>query len=78
MLTMVMMAYVFSRRRFPGKKILFLLVMFTMFFSGGMIPQYLQFKSLKLVDSLWGIILFSGVSAYNIIILKSGFEQTPV
>ena len=78
MLAMVMMAYVFSRRRFPGKRPLFMLMMFTMFFSGGMIPTYLQFKSLKLIDSLWGIILFSGVSAYNIIILKSGFEQTPV
>ena len=77
MMASVMMAYAFSRK-FPGKKLLFLLMMFTMFFSGGMIPTYLQMKALKLIDSRWGIILFVGVSTYNIVILKSGFEQTPV
>ena len=76
MMASVMMAYAFSRK-FPGKKLLFLLMMFTMFFSGGMIPTYLQMKALKLIDSRWGIILFVGVSTYNIVILKSGFEQTP-
>ena len=78
MAAMVMMAYAFSRRSFPGKRLLFMLMMFTMFFSGGMIPTYLQFKSLGMIDSLWGIVFYAGVSAYNIIILKSGFEQTPV
>lgn len=78
MAAMVMMAYAFSRRSYPGKRFLFMLMMFTMFFSGGMIPTYLQFKNLGMIDSLWGIILYAGVSAYNIIILKSGFEQTPV
>ena len=78
MAAMVMMAYALSRRNYPGKRLIFMLMMFTMFFSGGMIPTYLQFKQLGLIDSLWGIIFFSGVSAYNIIILKSGFEQMPV
>lgn len=78
MFAMVMMAYVFSRRKFPGKKLFFILMMVTMFFSGGMIPTYLVLKNLGFIDSLWGIVLMCGVSAYNIIILKSGFEQTPV
>ena len=78
MMAMVMAAYVFSQPRFPGKKPLFVLMMFTMFFSGGMIPTYLQFKNLGLIDSLWGVIFYSGVSVYNIIILKNGFEQTPI
>ncbi len=73
----VMMAYAFSRRKYPGKRLFFLLMMFTMFFSGGMIPTYLQMKNLGLIDSRWGIILFVGVSSYNIVVLKSGFEQTP-
>ena len=73
----MMMAYAFSRR-FPGKKLFFILMMVTMFFSGGMIPTYLQMKTLKLIDSRWGIILYVGISAYNIVIMKSGFEQTPV
>lgn len=78
MMTSVMTAYVFSRRAFPGKKLFFLLMMFTMFFNGGMIPTYLHMKSLGLIDSHWAIILFVGVSTYNIVVLKSGFEQTPV
>ncbi len=77
MTAMVAMAYSFSRKQYPGKKFFFLLMMFTMFFSGGMIPTYLQFKSLGLINSLWAIILYAGVSAYHIIILKNGFEQTP-
>ena len=77
MAAMVAMAYAFSRKRFPGKKFFFLLMMFTMFFSGGMIPTYLQFKSLGLINSVWALILYSGISAYHIIILKNGFEQTP-
>ena len=77
MTAMVMMGYVFSRRAFPGKKLLFALTLFTMFFSGGMIPTYLLIKNMGLIDSRWSVILFCGVSTYNIIILKNGFEQTP-
>ncbi len=73
----VMTAYAFSRPSFPGKKLLFLLMMFTMLFSGGMVPTYLQLKTLGLVDNRFSVILLLGVSTYNIIILKSGFEQTP-
>lgn len=74
----VMTAYVFSRKYFPGKKVLFGLMLFTMLFSGGMVPMYLQLKNMKLIDTHWGIILPLGVSTYNIIIIKSGFEQTPI
>ncbi len=77
MFAMVSMAYAFSRKKYPGKKFFFLLMLFTMFFSGGMIPTYLQFKNLGLINSIWAVILYSGISAYNIIILKNGFEQTP-
>jgi len=73
----VMTAYAFSRPAFPGKKLLFALMMFTMLFSGGMVPTYLQLKTLGLVNSRFAIILLVGVSTYNIIIFKSGFEQTP-
>ena len=73
----VMTAYAFSRKKFPGKKPLFFLMMLTMFFNGGMIPTYLQLKNMGLIDSLWSVILPLGVSTYNIIVLKSGFEQTP-
>jgi len=78
MITMIMMAYVFSRKPFPGQRVMFALVMFTMFFSGGMIPTYLQFKSLGLINTRWAIIFYCGVSTYNLIIMRSSFQQTPV
>ena len=77
MSAMIMAAYVFSRKRFPGQRLLFALVMFTMFFSGSMIPTYLQFKNLGLINSRWAIILYCGVSTYNLIIMRSSFQQTP-
>lgn len=74
----VMTAYAFSRKKWPGKRLFFSLMIFTMFFSGGMVPTYLQLKGMGLINSLWGVILPLGVSAYNIIIIKNGFEQTPI
>lgn len=71
-----MMGYAFSQK-FPGKKLLFLLMMFTMYFSGGTIPLYLQLKRLGLLNKIVGVILMQGVSAWNIIIIKNGFENTP-
>lgn len=75
--TSVAGAYVYSRRSFPGKKLLFMLLLFTMFFSGGMIPTYLTIKQLGLLNTRWSVILMCGISPFNIIILKTGFEQTP-
>ena len=77
MVVMVLMAYAFSRPSFPGKKFFFLFMLFTMFFGGGLVPTYLLMRTLKLNNTLWGIILMGGVSAYNIIIMKGGFESTP-
>lgn len=73
----VLTAYAFSRPAFPGKRLLFTLMMFTMLFSGGMVPTYLQLKDMGLINKRMAVVLLLGVSTYNIIILKSGFEQTP-
>lgn len=77
MVIMVMMAYAFSRSTFPGKKFFFMYMLFTMFFGGGIVPTYLLMRSLRLNNTLWGVILMGGVSAYNIIIMKGGFESVP-
>ncbi len=77
MLLMVSMAYAFAQPKFPGKKFFFLVVLFTMFFGGGIVPTYLLMKDLGLRNTLWGIILMGGVSGYNIIIMKGGFESVP-
>ncbi len=70
-------AYAFSRKNYPGKRLLFSLMLFTMFFGGGMIPTYLLIKNLGLINSRAAIILMMGVSPFNIIVMKTGFEQTP-
>ena len=70
-------AYVLSRKNVMWKKPLLLLIMFTMFFSGGMIPFYMNLKSMHLTNTLWGVILPFMVSTYNMIILKTSFESIP-
>ncbi|MDR1550746.1 MAG: carbohydrate ABC transporter permease [Hungatella sp.] len=70
-------AYFFSRKGVMFKKPLMLLVLFTMFFSGGMIPFYLNLKDLHLINSRWGLIIPFMISTYNMIILRTSFESIP-
>lgn len=77
MAVMVSAAYVFSRE-FPGKRLLFLASIFTMYFSGGLIPMYLLIKDMGLLNTHTAIILMSLASVYNIIIMKNGFESVPM
>ena len=53
------------------------LIMFTMFFSGGMIPMYLNIRDLGLYNSLWALILPGALSVYNSIICKTAIESVP-
>ena len=71
------MAYGLSRKYLRGRSILNFLVVFTMLFSGGMIPGFLLVKSLGLIDSLWSLILPSTISAYNLIIMRNFFQGIP-
>ncbi len=54
-----------------------LLIIFTMFFSGGLVPQYLLVRDLGLLDSRWAIVLPFAVSAWNLILLRSAFNAVP-
>lgn len=67
-------AYALSRKRFKARVILNLVMLFTMFFSGGLIPTYLLVRDLGLIDSLWAVILVSGVSVWNLIIARTYFS----
>ena len=69
-------AYPLSRDDFKGKKILMGIFLFTMMFSGGLIPSYLLVKNLGLIDTMWAIILPGSVSAYNVIVARTYFKQT--
>ncbi len=52
-------------------------IVFTMYFSGGLIPGYLNVKDLGLINSLWSLILPGAISTYNLIIMKTAFASVP-
>jgi putative aldouronate transport system permease protein len=64
-------AYALSRPQLMGRKVLTFLCMFTMYFSGGIIPEYLLMNSLNLLDNMWSLILPLAFSAYNLLIMKN-------
>jgi putative aldouronate transport system permease protein len=72
-----LMAYPLSRKALPGRNIFLMMVVFTMLFSGGIIPTYLIVKSLGLIDSVWSMILPNAVWSFNVLIMKSFFENLP-
>lgn len=59
------------------KTIVTFMIIFTMYFSGGMVPSYLNVKDLGMLDSLWALVLPGAINTTNLIILKSGFETVP-
>lgn len=70
-------AYVLSRRGYMGKRALNFFVVFTMFFSGGLIPFYLTVKDVGLLDSLWALIIPKCIATYNMIIMRTAFQGVP-
>lgn len=73
----VSMAYGLSRPKFPGKKPIFFLVLFTMIFNGGIVPLYLIMKDLGLTGSLWAVILAGSFSVFNMILMMNYFQGLP-
>ena len=71
-----LMAYPLSRRNLPGRRWLTLLVVFTLLFSGGMIPTYLVVKSVGLLDSLWAMIIPTAIGTFSLLVMKSFFEES--
>ncbi len=77
LLTTALGAYVLSKPFFPNRKFWTLLIVFTMFFSGGLIPTYLLIKDLKLIDTYASMILPGLVSAYNLVLMRNYFMSLP-
>lgn len=73
-----MLAYALSRKNVMFKKPLNMLISFTMFFNGGMIPTYLVIRDLGLLDHRFAVILPGLVSVFNFIIMRTNFESIPV
>ncbi len=70
-------AYVLSRRNVMLNKPITLMIVFTMYFGGGLIPTYLNIMQLGLLDSLWSLIIPGAISTYNMIVLRTGFASVP-
>lgn len=70
-------AYPLSKRHLPGISSIMVLFVFTMLFSGGLIPNYLLMRELRLIDNLWVLILPGMISVFNLLVIKSYYESLP-
>lgn len=68
-------AYALSRKELPGGGFLMKVFLFTMFFSGGLIPTYMVVKDLNLLDTRYVMYILGAVSVWNVIIVRSYFQQ---
>lgn len=71
------MAYALSRRSLWGRNFVLNLVIFSMLFSGGIIPTFIVVKWLKLLNTYWALLIPGAISAFNLIIVKNFFEALP-
>ena len=69
-------AYGLSRKGMRGRRFFTMLFTFTMIFSGGMIPNYLLMKDLKILNTVWCMLLPGAISAYNLIVAKTFIENS--
>ncbi|GGQ56759.1 carbohydrate ABC transporter permease [Streptomyces althioticus] len=70
-------AYVLSKHHLKGRGALVGIAVFTMFFTGGLIPNYVLITSLGLKNSVWAIALPNAVSVFNLLVMKAFFESLP-
>ena len=70
-------AYVLIQEDMPGRGLFAGILMFTMIFSGGMIPSYIVMKKLGLINTLWVVILMPAISVYNLVLMRNFFEGIP-
>jgi putative aldouronate transport system permease protein len=77
MVMTVLCAYPLSQNNFVGRKLFNTIIILTMYFSAGMIPDYINIQSLGLLNNFWVLVLPVGISVFNMIILKSFFMGIP-
>lgn len=73
----ILLAYPLTKNRLWGRRVFTVIVIFTMYFSGGIIPEYILYKSLNITNTIWVLILPIMVSPYNMIVLKSFMTGIP-
>ncbi len=76
MVLTTLLAYPLSRKEMPGRNLITLFVVITMYIQGGLIPTYLVVNSMDMVDTLWGLILPNAVITTNMIIMRTYFQTS--
>lgn len=77
MILSVVGAYALSKKQLPGQKIFLGLILFTLYFNGGLIPYYMVIKSVGLVDNLWVMIIPPAINTMYLLIMKNYFATLP-
>lgn len=70
-------AYTLSKKNLVGQKYFIAFAVFTMFFNGGLIPNYVLIRSLGWINQMWAVVVPGALSVYNMLIMKSFFESMP-
>ena len=76
MVITILAAYPLSRPGLKGRKVINFIFIFTMYFAGGMIPDYLLINNLGLLETMWSLVLPLAFSAYNLVIMKNSLESS--
>ena len=69
-------AYALSRKDLVGRNFFMMMITFTMIFSAGLMPTFLQVRDLNLIDTVWAMVLPGAVSTWNLIVARTFFQQT--
>jgi putative aldouronate transport system permease protein len=77
MVLTILMAYPLANKRLPGRNIILSGVLFTLIFSGGLIPSFILVRTLGLTNTYWSVILPGAIWSWNVLILKNFFESVP-
>jgi putative aldouronate transport system permease protein len=78
MVLTTMFAYGVSKRNLKGRSGFIAIAVFTMFFTGGLIPNYVLITSLGMKNTMWAVVVPNAISVFNLLIMKSFFENMPV
>lgn len=64
-------------KQFPGRRVMMVLIVMTMFFNGGIIPQYIMYRQIKLLNNYLVFVLPATINTYNFVILRTNFQNFP-
>ena len=73
----VFAAYALSRKDLKGTGVMMKIIVFTMFFTGGMIPTYLVVDGLGMIDTIWSQVIPHAINTFNLIVLRTAFKAVP-